>query len=200
MENQEMNNEKSLAIIAEMLSTTRNNISEDGFHFLLWGVILVACCLIQYVMITFMNMLEESNNVWLVMPLVGIPLSKWHGSKKAAKRKVKTFVDDYYKYIWLGFGISLFSTIFLCNVYDHSPNAFIMVITGFAVFMSGVILKFKPLIYGSFVFWLGSFGYYFMPSNSLQLLIFAVSVSLGYIIPGILLRKQFKGQSDVQTA
>jgi hypothetical protein len=75
-----------------------------------------------------------------------------------------------------------------------------MVITGFAVFMSGVILKFKPLIYGSFVFWLGSFGYYFMPSNSLQLLIFAVSVSLGYIIPGILLRKQFKGQSDVQTA
>jgi len=164
MENQEMNNEKSLAIIAEMIATTRNNISEDGFHFLLWGVILVACCLIQYVMISFMDMPRKSN------------------------------------YVWLGFGISLFCTIFLCGIYQHSPTAFIMIVTGFAVFMSGIILKFKPLIYGSFVFWLSSFGYYFMPSESLQLLIFAVSITLGYIIPGILLRKQFKSQSHVQTA
>ena len=192
MENQALDNEKSLAIIAEMIATTRNNISQDGFHFLLWGIILVICCIVQFIMIYFLQLPEESNLVWLLMPFVGVPISIWYGKTRDAQRKVKTFADTFYKFIWFGFGVSLFCTLLLTNYYQKTPTFFIMVLTGFAVFSSGIILKFKPLLYGAIVFWVGSLTAFLAPSDAVILLVFAISLIFGYIVPGFLLRKQYK--------
>ena len=194
MENQQLNSEKNLALISEMIATTRNNISEDGFHFLLWGVLIVLCCIIQFVMIEYLELPNESNYVWLLMPFIGAPISMWYGAKKRKEQRVKTFVDEFYKYIWVGFAISMFTVIFVSNCYKHSPTAFIMIITGFAVFVSGIVFKYKPLIIGAFVFWLAALLFFFVKSDAYQLLVFAVSIILGYIIPGLLLRSQYKTQ------
>jgi hypothetical protein len=68
---------------------------------------------------------------------------------------------------------------------------------GFAVFIAGVVLKFKPLILGAVVFWISSFLYFYVGESSAQLLVFAGSVVLGYIIPGLMLRKEYKAQNHV---
>jgi|688.fasta_scaffold569353_3 hypothetical protein len=194
MENQELNTEKNLALISEMIASTRNKISEDGFHVIFWGVLLVICCLVQYVMIKFFSIENESNYVWSVLPILGVPFSIWYGRKHSKDNQVKTFVDEFYKYIWIGFGISLFCVISISIAYQHSPTSFIMILMGFAVFVAGVILKFKPLIFGAIVFWISSFIYFYAQNYGPQLLVFAISIILGYIVPGILLRKQYKSQ------
>lgn len=197
MENQEINTEKNLALISEMIASTRNKISEDGFHVIFWGILLVACCIVQFVMIRFMNMANESNFVWTVLPILGVPFSVWYGKRQGNKRQVKTFVDEFYKYIWIGFGVSIFCVIYLSIAYKHSPTSFIMILMGFAVFVAGVVLKFKPLVYGAIVFWISSFIYFYANDYGPQLLVFAISIILGYIVPGILLRKQYKSQQNV---
>lgn len=197
MENKEFNSEKSLEIISEMIASTRNKFAEDGFHFLLWGIIIVICCLVQFIMIEFMQMPAESNYVWILMPFVGGPISMWYGAKHRKAQKVKTLIDEFYKYIWIGFGASMFCTIFLSVSYKHTPTPFILILMAFAVYISGIVLKFKPLVYGSIVFWVSSILIYFMPSDAYQLLLFAISVMIGYIIPGFLLRNTHKTNTHV---
>lgn len=197
MENQTNENEKKLALISEMIASSRNRLSEDGFHVIFWGVLLVLSCLAQYIMIRFLNLTHQSNYVWLIMPLIGTPVSLWYGFKQSKTQRVKTYIDEFYGYIWLGFWISLLCVSLLSIAYHHSPTSFILVTMGFAVFVAGVILKFKPLIFGAIVFWISSFLYFYVGESGAQLLVFALSVILGYIVPGLLLRKEFKAQSHV---
>lgn len=197
MENQTLNNEKQLAIISEMIASTRSRLSEDGFHVILWGILIVISCLVQYIMIQFLNMHHESNYVWLIMPIIGTPVSIIYGYKQSKEQKVKTLIDEFYGYIWIGFWISLLCVTLISLAYKHSPTSFILVTMGFAVFIAGVVLKFKPLILGAVVFWISSFLYFYVGESTAQLLVFAASVVLGYIIPGLLLRKEYKAQSHV---
>ena len=128
--------------------------------------------------------------MWVLMPFVGVPISIWYGRKNRMQRKVTTIIDEFYKYIWIGFGVSMFCVIFLSVSYQHTPTPFILVLMAFAVFISGITLKFKPLIYGSIIFWISAILLFYVQSDALQLLIFAGSVILGYIVPGFYLRKQ----------
>jgi hypothetical protein len=131
------------------------------------------------------------------MPAIGTPVSILYGYKQSKEQKVKTLIDEFYGYIWIGFLISLLCVILISLAYKHSPTSFILVIMGFAVFIAGVVLKFKPLILGAVVFWISSFLYFYVGESSAQLLVFAGSVVLGYIIPGLLLRKEYKAQNHV---
>ena len=197
MENQTLDNEKQLAIISEMIASTRNRLSEDGFHVIFWGILIVISCLAQYIMIQFFKMNHESNYVWLIMPAIGTPVSIIYGYKQSKEQKVKTLIDEFYGYIWIGFLISLLCVILISLAYKHSPTSFILVSMGFAVFIAGAVLKFKPLILGAVVFWISSFLYFYVGESSAQLLVFAGSVVLGYIIPGLMLRKEYKAQNHV---
>lgn len=44
----ELSADKSLEIIQSMIATAKNNLTDDGFHFLLWGVLVIAASLGQY--------------------------------------------------------------------------------------------------------------------------------------------------------
>ena len=68
-----------------------------------------------------------------------------------------------------------------------------------ATFATGKILKFTPLLFGGIVFWLSAFICLKVVDES-QLIVQAVSTFLGYIIPGILLWRNFKAETNVQTA
>ena len=49
------------------------------------------------------------------------------------------------------------------------------------------IIKFKPLMYGGIIFWLATILSVFIQSD-LQLLLTAVTIVAGYIIPGYMLK------------
>ena len=76
--------------------------------------------------------------------------------------------------------------VFFC--YNHSilPVPFIMIIIALATFVSGMTVRFRPLVAGGIVFAIGSVVAFYMEME--QLPVFAVTTVFGYIIPGYMLR------------
>ncbi|MBS1625448.1 MAG: hypothetical protein JST83_15585, partial [Bacteroidetes bacterium] len=69
-------------------------------------------------------------------------------------------------------------------------------ITGLVTFASGLMLRFRPMIAGGIVFFALTIACLWVQPVD-QLLLEALGVLLGYIIPGIILRRLYKSQSDV---
>ena len=190
MEEKELTHEESLQLIRGMLDLAKNKISETGFHFILWGILVTSACLAQYFMIQN-GMAERSHWVWIFMPVVGMPLAFLYEYRKSRKERTNTRFDRLYGYLWLAFGITLIITIFISIASNIAPVAFILVLVGLATFVSGCIFPFTPLIIGAVCIWIAAvLCPFFNPAD--QLLINAAAIFVGYIIPGILLWNRSK--------
>ena len=141
----------------------------------------------------------KGNIAWIVIPLVGVPIAFIYEFKRNRKGQTEGYVDFWYRFLWLGFGITLIIIIVISVIQHMSPIPFILAIVGFATFVSGSIYKFKPLIIGGIIFWISSLLCIVFPGPD-QLLINAISTLAGYIVPGILLWNKSKKESNVQTA
>lgn len=194
----ELSADKSLEIIQSMIATAKNNLTDDGFHFLLWGVLVIAASLGQYYLAA---VVEYENNFipWMLMPAVGVPAALIYEWQKKKTEKVKTLFDSIFGFLWMSAGITMFLIIYISVKNGVPPVPFILSLVGLATFLSGNILKFKSLTIGGIIFWLAAFATTCVDPLS-QLLINAGATFLGYIIPGILLWRNYKAETNVQTA
>jgi hypothetical protein len=113
------------------------------------------------------------------------------GSGRKKKQRVKSYIDDLMKYVLISFLVSLFTVLFFMNTLGISTYPLVMLIYGIWLFISGGALKFRPLIIGGIVNWLLGITAFFF-AFEIQLLILALAVLLGYIIPGHLLKMKFE--------
>lgn len=195
MKDQALTHEESLQIIQSMINTAKNKITENGFYFLLWGMLVIIACIVQFAMIKLGHG-EDSHFVWMIMPLVGVPVSVIYGYMQSKKEKTKSHTDRLYGALWLGFGITLGILMFVAINLKVSPIPFILALVGLATFVSGAVYKFIPLILGGIIFWISAIACFFF-SGPEQLLIDAGATFLGYILPGIILWKKSKSEAYV---
>jgi hypothetical protein len=190
-----LTHQESLNIIESMIATAKNRISEDGFHFILWGVLVIIASLANYFLASVLTEGREGL-VWLIMPLVGAPIATFYEVRKNKNEKVKTYIDHIYGYMWMAFGFTIFAVIFISVRNGLSPIPFILAQVGFATFVSGVMTKFRALIAGGIIFWVAAFAASYA-DPAVQLFINAGATFLGYVIPGILLWRNYKLQGNV---
>ena len=127
------------------------------------------------------------------MPLAGI-ISAVYGSRRAKKVKVTSYVDSLMKYVLVSFLVSLFIVLFFMSKLGLSTYPMVMVVYGFWLFISGGALEFRPLKIGGAINWvLAAFA--FFVGFEQQLIVLAIAVLLGYIIPGHMLKNKFKSVS-----
>jgi hypothetical protein len=189
MENEEkmMTGEESLKIITEMINKTKVNIRQGSFHLLLWGWIIFVCSLSEYILITFVNY-EHHYYVW-ILTIPGMFVSLIYGFVIGRKEKVHTYADGLYMWTWMGF---LASAIVLFIVQSKNlgmVSPYILLLAGFPTFVSGFIIKFKPLIAGGICFWVIALIIHFS-GPSFSSLGTAVAVLTGYLIPGYILKNR----------
>lgn len=190
---QQFNEQNSLQLIESMINKAKNNFSESGTLYLVWGIVVFICSAVQFTAIYFFKY-ENSNYIWFLTWLVVIYQS-FFLSRRAKKEKVKTYTADILKYVWICFASCMFILIFIL-IYQkayYSINPAILVLYGMPTFLSGIILKFRSLIIGGIACWLLAIGSIMVPSV-FQLLFICAAVLIAWIIPGILLRKKFKNQ------
>lgn len=187
------NPEQSLQVITSMINTAKNKLADDGFFFIFWGWLVLASALIHY--FTLMFGIEYGYWVWpILMPLGGI-VSAIYGYRQGKKNTVKTYIDTYLGYLWGGFGIVLLITLGFMPVHGIKVTYFfLMLLYGVATFISGGILNFRPLIYGSLCSFACAVASVFLGEAD-QLLIISVALFFSYIIPGHMLRAKFKSQN-----
>jgi hypothetical protein len=189
MENDEkmMTGEESLKIITEMINKTKVNIRQGSFHLLFWGWLITVCSLSEW-LITNLTHYAHPYYVWILV-IPGAFVSMIYGAVTGRKAKVHTYADVLYMWTWIGF---LFAAIVLFIVQsDRMENItpYILLLAGFPTFLSGFIVKFKPLIAGGICFWVIAILVHFA-GPSLALLGTPVAMITGYLIPGYMLRNK----------
>lgn len=184
--------QESLRVIRETIDLAKHSFRENGFHFLLWGWLVVVASAANYYFAEIQPV-PNPGLAWMVMVVVGVPVSLIREWRRGKREKTENIVHNWYGLIWLGFAISMMLTIPLAVRGGLSPIPFILVLIGFATFMSGVLLRFTPLLFGAAVMWAGALWCMFL-APSQHLLVQAGTAILGYLIPGYLLNAQSRSR------
>jgi len=187
-----LSGQESIELISRMISTVRNDIQDDSFHYLLWGWLVLIASAGCYIL---MQMGYE--NPWItwaiLMPLGGIA-SMVYGHTQGKQQKIKTYTDDIMKYVLIAFMVSLFTVLLFMGKLGLSTYPMVMVVYGIWLFISGGAIRFRPLIIGGIINWSLGIAAFFVTFEN-QLLLLALAVLLGYVIPGHMLRNKHNQQS-----
>lgn len=183
--------EQSLKLIDEMMRQAKRSFHRMSFYFLLWGILLIGAMLLEYVMGYLGQPLHGKS--WGVIGLAGGITSWIYGARQGRKEGASTAMDRVIMWLWSAFVITLVVTIIGYGVSGGgTPAGSILVLTGLPTFVSGQLMRFKPLIFGGLLFWvLGALSYFVEPQMIAWLYIGAML--FGYVIPGYLLKRQEDG-------
>jgi len=195
MEEKEIQPNESMQLIQEMIHVAKNKLADDGFFLILWGWLVIGASMAQYIMLQMG--IENNWIVWPAMTVIGVTTSIIYAAKKSKERKVKTHIDKALDYVWGAFGIGLFLTLFMMGVHGIKASYFfLMLLYGIGTFISGGILNYKPLVYGGICSFAMAIVAHFVGKPE-QLLCVSVALLLSYIIPGHMLRNEYKKQHNV---
>lgn len=183
--------EQSLKLIQSMISNTRQVMSDQSIYFLVWGWLTFIACTGQFVLKHYLHY-EKHYLVWLII-FIGFFFSLYQGQKEEKNRKVRTYVDDNVKQLWAGMGISFFILVVILSRQGWGTNVFpfFIMMYGLGTFVSGSMIRFRPLAAGGVIAWLLAIGSTFV-SYDYQMLFAAAAILFSYIIPAYLLRKRNK--------
>lgn len=188
---QELSGEKSFEIIQQMIQNAKTSYTDNGLGWLLWGTMIFLASLSTYFLVEF-----NYPNLfigWNIFGAIAIVLLAYNFLKPSQK-PVRSYVSDVLRYVDIGFTVCLFVIIFSMNV-SVGPNSgfgYLLMIYAFLMLIQSGALKFKPLMYGAVVNWIGAIAIFINTEFKYDMLISAVAVFIGYIIPGLILRAQYK--------
>ena len=209
---------ESFELISQMIHSAKNNLQKgSGRIFLLWGYLVAIISLVNllFLFILPQDISYYSYYIWFLMA-GGIFFHFRFVKQYNAQQKVKTYVDRVLDFVWIAFSISIFTLIAgmllisLLNTFHKTEGLFgifewihwaflvpsMLILYGFALFVSGKAYQFRPLVTGAVVCWASTIalcafyrsGYYM----EIQLVALMISAIAGYIVPGHLLTAKEK--------
>ena len=189
---------QSLLLIESMINRAKDKFAEDGSMYLLWGWLVFICSLLQFVLLHFFKY-PYHYMVWIVTWIVAI-YQVIYIRKKNKYRNVRTYTAYILGYVWLTFVIVIFLLAFLIGQLTTSEyyahiTPILLTVYGMPIFLSGVILRFKPLIFGGIGCWVLSIIAMLIDNYDYQFLMIPAAMMIAWIIPGYLLRARFKLQT-----
>ena len=194
MENEEkvMTGEESLKIITDMINKTKTNVRQSSFHLIFWGWLIFFCSLSEYLLIRLTDFASPWYIWYLVIP--GVLVSLVYGFINGKKEQVRTYADMIYMWTWIGFLLVATVLMLILNLEKRFEliSPFILLAAGFPTFVSGFIIKFKPLIFGGISLWIIALIAYFAGENFASLAVSAGMIT-GYLIPGYLIGRKSHG-------
>ncbi len=197
MENSELTHDEfdeiqSLKVIQEMIQVSRKKIRNDGILLIVWGYAGSLPDLIRY----FREMLFLPNRVVYllkfadpVLPVLALLFTIYYILNE--RKKVVTYIGASLRYVWF----SLFGSMVLVNLILHNvthevnfnlQHPIFMVLTAFSILVTGVILRYKPIVWGGVIFGILAYCASFLPLID-QMLLNGVGWFLALAVPGHIL-------------
>ncbi|HMU45497.1 MAG TPA: hypothetical protein PKC72_03965 [Chitinophagaceae bacterium] len=183
--------EQSLQLIQSMISKTKDEIVDNGIYFLVWGWLTFIACTGQFILKHIFNY-DRHYQVWWLL-IVGVVFSIYHSIKAEKKRRVRTYIGESMKFLWIGMGIAYFvlSMILSKIGWGSAVFPFFIMLYGLGTFVSGSIIRFKPLIVGG----LTASGLAIVSTfveYDFQILFGSAAILISYIIPAYMMRYRNK--------
>jgi hypothetical protein len=189
MEEKNITEQESLVIIQQMMNKTKEQLFDNSNLFLLWGFAAFICTVTQYFLIK--TNIQNSEAVWIAMPIIAV-IHIYIVIKQRSKIKVQTYNGNAISALWTAIGFAFISIVFFAS---QKINILPTIILLYAIgtFVTGKVIDFKPLVFGGSVCFLLSIAIAFIKDEN-QLILMAAAILISYIIPGFLLKKEFKNQ------
>ncbi len=189
-----MSEAESMQLITSMINKAKNRFSETGTWYLFWGWLVLFCCLSQFIALYFF----ENQNAYYIWYLTWVaPIYQVIYMRRSKKiKRVKTYTGEIIGFVWFVYVICITLFIFiLIHIKAYSGiNPAVLIMYGMPTFLSGIILKFKPLRIGAICCWILSI-LAVLVVYEFQLLLVALAVFLAWIVPGYLLKAKFKKEN-----
>jgi hypothetical protein len=193
MEEKQLTGQESLALINQMISKAKNEITDTGFGWILWGGMIFLASISTYIVLEF-NLDVSPYIGWNIFGLIAIPIMVYNLIRHKRTFKTRTYVDELLYMFDIGFTVCIFVIILSMNI-SVSPNegfGYFLMVYGFLMLIQGGAIRFRPLFIGAVINWAGSLAIFFNKEFKYDMLITAAAVLIGYIIPGLMLRKQYR--------
>lgn len=198
MSETKMTNNESLLLIEQMIGRAKREERDSGWGWIIWGFLLFFASIIHYILILAGT--NKGGMVWNVFGILAVIIFTVSLSGKYFKKgkpAVKTYTGELVDMIGNGFFISLL-VIVIGNATTGVGNTganfgYLLLLYAFWLFIHGAAFRFKPMKYGAFVNWAGALVIFlwYKDLGKHVLLIHAICVLLGYIIPGFMAQKNF---------
>jgi hypothetical protein len=183
---------QSLKVIREMIELSKKKIRNDGILLIVWGYAASLPALINYLKeILFLpnRLMFLLKFVDPVLPLLALFFTIYYILTQG--KKVTTYIGASLRQVWISlFGCMVLTNLILYNV-THEVNftlqhPLFMVLTAFAILVTGVILRYKPIIFGGVVFGILAYCASFLTLHD-QMLLDGIGWFLALAIPGHIL-------------
>jgi uncharacterized protein with PQ loop repeat len=222
----QISEKESLEIITMMINKAKESYYDTGVGAIMWGAVVAICSLEKFAELQFGYRLPF--DIYLLTIVAVIPQIIF-SIKEKKERKVKLYDDAYMDHIWLAVGICIVLMIFIINnIYSHlgpvihkynelakgrqdwtdfSFSEYTMplflLLYGLPTFITGAACKFKPMLWGGLFCWACCIAAIYT-SIKIDLLLAAASAIMAWLIPGIIMEKEYRiykkeqARADVQ--
>ncbi|HTR30893.1 MAG TPA: hypothetical protein VMH27_16600 [Puia sp.] len=178
--------QESLALIADAIRKTKDNFRENSRYFLLWGWLIATASVAFFVLRQYTG----TRFFFLPFPILvvaGIVTSLiWYRQMKT-EASTETYFGYFFNRLWLVLGLSFMLVVFVSLSRGWTPFLYTLVVAGIGTLVSGLLMKFKPLIWGGVIFFAAAVAGAYLPNTWLPLLN-GIAMVGGYLIPGYLLK------------
>lgn len=185
-ETENLSAQQSLDIITSMIRQAKGNVQKNTFYFLLWGWVITLANLGMFVLGQMHY--RHPYMVWLITIPAWL-LTMYRVVKQGKTAKTTSHFDKISGSLWISFGVCIFTLVVFGGKINYQLNPVILIITAIPTYVSGVVLKFKPLLVGA-VFFLVLGTVCFLIPFEFQSLVGAIAVIGGYLIPAYLLKNK----------
>jgi len=192
--------EQSLSLINEMINRARNNVKQEGaLSFIFWGYATAALAIMHSVLMNTLNDPRQSAGIWFLMIPAGI-ISYFMERRIDRKKLIKTHIDKIAGTVWGAFLISfaVFMVVLITvNIKFGYEQIFmlttpsLMIMVGLGQFISACIYRNKMWYWFAALTWTGAVACAFLVPDK-QMIVFAVCMILGFVVPGHVLIHQAK--------
>lgn len=202
MEKDTMTNYGSLQLIEQMINRAKDEEKDSGWGWIIWGFLLFFASVIHYLLL--LAGIKNSGMVWNVFAvLAGVLIASSLFRKYVLKQKkdVKTYTGELVDMIGNGFFISLLVLVVggaTTGLERTGANfGFLLSLYAFWLFIHGAAFRFKPMKYGAYINWAGAIVIFlwYKELGREVLLVHAICVLLGYIIPGFMAQRNFAAKN-----
>jgi hypothetical protein len=202
---------ESLALITQMINKAKDSFYDTGLSSILWGCVIAFCSLERLAEIQFGYNLPFSI-YWLT--LVAIIPQIFISIKENKEKKAKSYDGALIGNLWFAFGISILLMMFVVNSVFAAwkpvlneyqqlaahPSAFrfsefvlpfFLILYGIPTFVTGIACRFKPMIMGGILCWVCCVIAIYT-TIKIDLLLTAFSAVCAWLIPGIIIRGEYR--------
>lgn len=177
--------QESLNVIAEAITKTKENFQENSFGFLLWGWLIATASIACFIL----HQYTQFQYYFIPFPIlaaIGI-ISTIIFLKRKNSASTLSYTSYFINKMWTVLGLGFITVVFINVSQGNMPFTYTLLIAGIGTLISGLVMKFQPLVIGGILFLASAIASIYI-SDDYKPLLHGIAVVTGYLIPGYLLK------------